>query len=479
MHNVRVPQESGHPFALAIHTHLPLTSMQLLDLGDELLEAILLHLEQEELRRIVPVVCRRLCDLLQRSTRLWSSFRLTLRRSELAACRGRTAPLGCAGPLPTHCAAHSSPCHCHCILCRPIPSRHGAHVVLDGSAPACNSEAVYQDLRGRLGRDSRHRRLPAESLTEVKFDAEDFQDDSASGILHMLAPLEKVPHLSELTVYLSDDFPVLTAAQMHLLPRLGRLRQLQDLVWRLASECVPPEFARLTSLTRLELALYWSPATAGSLQQLSSLTGLQALQLMYMWGLPAGQAPPGGSPLDFLTPAFSRLDNLALRGAGLDALPPAVTALRQLTDLDLSYSQFSVPGCLEGLQQLSNLRWLILQAAGLEALPPAVTALRQLTHLDLSSNLLLAPGCLEGLQQLSNLRWLSLCACSLARLPPQLAALSALGDLRMANNGALQVTAAELRGMLEHMPGLTRLSLDKHTAQRITAVEWVQLSAPA
>ena len=39
-----------------------------------------------------------------------------------------------------------------------------------------------------------------------------------------------------------------------------------------------------------------------------------------------------------------------------------------------------------------------------------------------------------------------------------------------------QVTAAELRGMLEHMLGLTSLMFDKNAAQRIPAVEWVQLT---
>ena len=110
------------------------------------------------------------------------------------------------------------------------------------------------------------------------------------------------------------------------------------------------------------------------------------------------------------------------------------------------------------------------------ALPPAVTSLQQLTHLGLLGNRFSAPDSLEGLQQLSNLRRLSLHRCGLRRLPPQLTALSALRELRMASQPSQQVTAAELRGMLEHMPGLTRLSLDERTAQRITAVEWVRLA---
>ena len=124
---------------------------------------------------------------------------------------------------------------------------------------------------------------------------------------------------------------------MHLLPRLGRLAQLHALRWYLPSERVPPEFGRLTSLTRLPLALEGYPATARSLQQLSSLTGLQ--DLLLAWAPSAGRAQPGGAPLEFLTPAFSNLNHLTLWFAGLTALPPAVTVLEQLTHLDLSRSQ--------------------------------------------------------------------------------------------------------------------------------------------
>ena len=305
---------------------------------------------------------------------------------------------------------------------------------------------------------------------------------------------------------------------MSLVPRLGRLPQLQDTAWFLSREWVPPEFARLTSLTRLKLSFYWSPATTGSLQQLSSLTGLQDLYLD-LWTSP-GQGPPGGISLEFLTPAFASLDQLALRAAGVEALPPAVTALQQLTRLDLSDNWFEAPGSLEGLQQVSNLRWLSLgqaglaalppavmalqqltylnmtlssfetpgsleglqqlsnlrrlslKAAGLAALPPGVAALQQLTHLDLSENCFERPGSLEGLQQLSNLRRLSLCWYRLVRLPPLL---TALRELHLETNGELQVTAAEVRGMLEHMPGLTSLMFDKSAAQRLPAAEWVQL----
>ena len=265
--------------------------------------------------------------------------------------------------------------------------------------------------------------LLRESLAMVSLFTQAFEDDSAAGILHLLAPLEGVTRLRKLTV-LSYIYPELTAAQLHLLPRLGRLPHLQDLVWRLSSECVPPEFGRLTSLTRLQLTLAWYPATASSLQQLSSLTGLQALVL---WS-PSIEAPPVGAPLEFLTPTFSSLNRLSLRSLGLVALPPAVMSLQQLTHLGLLGNRFSAPDSLEGLQQLSNLRRL------------------------------------------------SLHRCGLRRLPPQLTALSALRELRMASQPSQQVTAAELRGMLEHMPGLTRLSLDERTAQRITAVEWVRLA---
>ena len=55
-------------------------------------------------------------------------------------------------------------------------------------------------------------------------------------------------------------------------------------------------------------------------------------------------------------------------------------------------------------------------------------------------------------------------------------ALSTLRELRIDDNEALQVTAAELCGMLERMPGLNRLSLGKGTARTVTAAEWVQLA---
>ena len=67
-------------------------------------------------------------------------------------------------------------------------------------------------------------------------------------------------------------------------------------------------------------------------------------------------APPGGIPPEFLTPAFTSPDQLDPRNGGLAALPPAVTALEQLTYLDLADDVFGAPDSLEGLQQLSNLR---------------------------------------------------------------------------------------------------------------------------
>ena len=149
-----------------------------------------------------------------------------------------------------------------------------------------------------------------------------------------------------------------------------------------------------------------------------------------------------------------------------------MTALQQLTRLDLSDNWFEAPGSLEGLQQVSNLRWLSLGQAGLAALPPAVMALQQLTYLNMTLSSFETPGSLEGLQQLSNLRRLSLCWYRLVRLPPLL---TALRELHLETNGELQVTAAEVRGMLEHMPGLTSLMFDKSAAQRLPAAEWVQL----
>ena len=215
---------------------------------------------------------------------------------------------------------------------------------------------------------------------------------------------------------------------------------------------------------------------------------------------PLGSGPSGGASLEYLT----------LRRTGEPA------------HLDLSDNCFVAP---EGLHRLSNVRWLPLRGCrplSTALLPPAVTVLQHccptwicrtpiltqtacstyncpayagcpfvtvacrgqlgawafftrplpdLTHLYLSDNMLGGPHDIEGLFKLE---FLDLSSNFMAELP-ELTALSALQELNLANC-PMKVTAAELHSMLEHMPGLTRLSLNDWTAEHVTNSEWVQLA---
>ena len=79
-------------------------------------------------------------------------------------------------------------------MCRPRPSEHAAHVLLDGSQlqHAIRELSVHVYWTGWGEAVGTVVYLLRESLTVVSFYTAYFQDDT-DGILHMLAPLESVP----------------------------------------------------------------------------------------------------------------------------------------------------------------------------------------------------------------------------------------------------------------------------------------------
>ena len=121
---------------------------------------------------------------------------------------------------------------------------------------------------------------------------------------------------------------------------------------------------------------------------------------------------------------------LLLSGNGLSGLLPDLSALTNLTILDLSYNQLSGP--IPDLSALTNLRNLFLSDNQLTGSIPDLVALTKLTTLDLGFNQL--TGSFPGLSAPTDLTSLSLGSNQLSGPLPDLSALTSLTDLDLTSN---------------------------------------------
>eukprot|EP00887_Chlorella_sp_A99_P005226 scaffold1.g5226.t1 len=208
-----------------------------------------------------------------------------------------------------------------------------------------------------------------------------------AAVAQLLGSLAGATRLQTLAIDTRDV--QLSARPLSALPLLGHLRRLERLVWRVAwTTTPPPGLEALTGLTRLEAGdcnRRWLPAVA-------PLEQLRELQLSSTFTSPAHLAPAlyqfGHGDFDFLS-SMPQLTSLSLQYMnGLRGLPPVspLCACTQLRNLSLSGNDCSEPGCLDGLSHLHSLTSLCVRDAGLEALPPTVSTLTALQDLDLFDN---------------------------------------------------------------------------------------------
>lgn len=122
-----------------------------------------------------------------------------------------------------------------------------------------------------------------------------------------------------------------------------------------------------------------------------------------------------------------------LRRCSLCSVPPALSALRALQDLDLSFNCVGRggEGACQPLRHVTSLTRLALVACSLRALPAQLSALKGLQDLAVDRNEALGAGRMgtfAPLAALTALTRLGLRACLLNKLPQHVAALS--GALR-------------------------------------------------
>ncbi len=191
---------------------------------------------------------------------------------------------------------------------------------------------------------------------------------------------------------------------------------------------VPPEIAKLTNLTYLDLSNNELTSLPPEIARLTNLTELDL----------------SSNKLTSLPPEIGQLTRLqrlhigkhstlrwdASSGNQLTSLPPEITRLTNLTDLDLCNNELtSVP--LE-VTKLTNLAVLDLSVNHLKSLPPEIGRLNNLTHLYLWGNELMSLP--PEITRLTNLTELDLSGNKLTSLPPKIGRLDSLISLGLSNN---------------------------------------------
>ena len=174
------------------------------------------------------------------------------------------------------------------------------------------------------------------------------------------------------------------------------------------------------------------------------------------------------------TDESGRVVELLLSGNGLSGLLTDLSALTNLTILDLSYNQLS--GRIPDLSALTNLRNLFLSDNQLTGSIPDLSTLTKLTSLDLGFNQL--TGSIPGLSSLTDLTSLALGSNQLSGPLPDLSALTSLTDLYLTNNqlsGSIPDLSA-LSNLRELYLGDNQLEGQIPDLSALTNLTWLDLS---
>ncbi|MDE0312808.1 MAG: leucine-rich repeat domain-containing protein [Caldilineaceae bacterium] len=142
-----------------------------------------------------------------------------------------------------------------------------------------------------------------------------------------------------------------------------------------------------------------------------------------------------------------RVKELALAGNNLSGTLPDLSALTQLTILDLDFNQLT--GSIPDLGALSQLEWLSVSSNRLTGTVPVLNTHTKLERLDLSANQL--AGSIPNLAALTQLTDLSLAENNLTGPIPDLSALTNLNELDLGSN--------RLTGPIPDLSALTNLKV--------------------
>ena len=178
--------------------------------------------------------------------------------------------------------------------------------------------------------------------------------------------------------------------------------------------------------------------------------------------------------LQAIPPEIGQLSNLTLLDLArfqLQALPPEIGQLSNLTELYLEDNQFqALP---PEIGQLSNLTTLHLMNNQLQALPPEIGQLSNLTELYLEGNQLQALP--PEIGQLSNLTNLNLLDNQLQALPPEIGQLSNLTNLNLENNPVKspppEIVAQGTKAIVEYLRGLLDHAVVRYEAKLLLVGE--------
>ncbi|KAL4852880.1 SEC12-like protein 2 [Chlorella vulgaris] len=243
---------------------------------------------------------------------------------------------------------------------------------------------------------------------------------------------------------------------------------------------LPAAVSSLTALTRLEwlgtdVGEYIDENAVEDYHLLGSVSANHLRSLTRLRQLSLDGTDLGSSVEELLSlPALVGLQSLSLCSCNLERVPPMLSALAQLTSVDLSYNRDAANG--------AHLQSLCLGHCRLTVVPEQLAGITNLTHLDLSDNKRLLGGW-QHLLPLIQLRRLSLARCNLQVLPGQLAALTVLSSLDLTKNWqmergwqhllsltqlqSLELCCCDFIAVPEQLPALTALTyLTGHKHQR-------------
>lgn len=259
---------------------------------------------------------------------------------------------------------------------------------------------------------------------------------------NLLAALEPMSRMRNLCVMFAHSCPHMDRLR---LPDLSGLTALQDLAWNVNALPPPGLEALAPSLMHLLVGAFTVERWP---QVLAQLTGLRSL-----WLTAAGDYRMRPQDLGFLTALRGSLESLVLFGTAVwpAGLPKALVACTRLTVLQVAGSPYNMG-----------------DAFAAAAAPPRLLPTRGVS----------AGQHMAGLELLTGLRELSLTWTMLRTLPPQLTALTALTNLTLYGEGDLLIsTAGELWGLLERLPALQRLGMNRASVATVPLAERASLVA--